>query len=280
MIGFGRGGAGFVAINNSSGASTYAYTTGLADGSYPNVIDGGATTVTVTGGKATLTVPAKGAVAFYDPDYICTVNCGGGTDPGTGTVTATFNEYASTASGTDVYVVGSVSALGSWNTSSAVKLSSSGYPVWKTDVSVPQNSSIEYKFIKKDASGNVTWESNANRTLTTGTSAVGTNNSWNVASANATDVTFGVNATTTSGTNVYVVGSIPSLGSWNTADAIPLSSASYPYWGRLAIVPKSTSFEYKYIKKDASGNVTWESGANRTYSTGSGAGYNVTDTWK
>ncbi|MCX4975102.1 carbohydrate-binding module family 20 domain-containing protein [Streptomyces sp. NBC_00620] len=280
VIGFGRGGAGFVAINNSSGANTYAYTTGLADGSYPNVIDGGATTVTVSGGKATLTVPAKGAVAFYDPDYICTVNCGGGTDPGTGTVTATFNEYASTTSGTDVYVVGSVSALGSWNTSSAVKLSSSGYPVWKTDVSVPQSSSIEYKFIKKDGSGNVTWESNANRTLTTGTSAVETNSSWNVASANATDVTFGVNATTTSGTNVYVVGSIPSLGSWNTADAIPLSSASYPYWGRLAIVPKSTSFEYKYIKKDASGNVTWESGANRTYSTGSGAGYSVTDTWK
>ncbi|MFE4749752.1 carbohydrate-binding module family 20 domain-containing protein [Streptomyces mirabilis] len=284
VIGFDRGGAGFVAINNSSGANTYTYTTGLADGTYPNVIDGGATTVTVTGGKASLTVPAKSAVAFYDPNYICTVNCGGGSGGGGGggstSVTATFDEYASTTTGTDVYVVGSVAALGSWNTANAVKLSSSGYPIWKADVSVPASTSIEYKYIKKDSSGNVTWESNANRTLTTGTSAVEVNNSWNVASADATDVTFGVNATTDYGTNVYVVGSIPSLGSWNTADAIPLSSASYPYWGRLVIVPKSTSFAYKYVKKDSSGNVTWESGSNRSYSTGSGTGYSVSDTWR
>lgn len=226
-------------------------------------------------------MPAKGAVAFYDPDYVCTVNCGGGgTDPGTGTVTATFDEYASTPSGTDVYVVGSAAALGGWNTASAVKLSSSGYPVWKTDVQVPANSAITYKYIKKDSSGNVTWESNANRTLTTGTAAVTAQNSWNVADAAATDLTFGVTATTVYGTNVYVVGSIPALGSWNTADAIPLSSASYPYWGRMAIVPRSTSFTYKYIKKDASGAVTWESGDNRSYTTGSGAGYAVSDTWK
>ncbi|WP_405917307.1 carbohydrate-binding module family 20 domain-containing protein [Streptomyces sp. NBC_00728] len=282
VIGFGRGGAGFVAINNSSGANTYTYTTGLADGTYPNVIDGGATSVTVTGGKASLTVPAKGAVAFYDPAYVCTVDCGGGGGGGTdpGTVTATFGEYASTGSGTNVYVVGSVAALGGWNTASAVKLSSSGYPVWKTDVPVPANSTITYKYIKKDSSGNVTWESNANRTLTTGTAAVAADNSWNVADADATDLTFGVTATTVYGTNVYVVGSVPSLGSWNTADAIPLSSASYPYWGRLVIVPKSTSFTYKYIKKDASGAVTWESGDNRAYTTGSGAAYSVGDTWK
>jgi alpha-amylase len=281
VIGFGRGGAGFVAVNNSSAANTHTYTTGLADGTYPNVIDGGTTSVTVSGGKASLTVPAKGAVAFYDPDYVCTVNCGGGgTDPGTGTVTATFDEYASTPSGTDVYVVGSAAALGGWNTATAVKLSSSGYPVWKTDVQVPANSAITYKYIKKDSSGNVTWESNANRTLTTGTAAVTAQNSWNVADADATDLTFGVTATTVYGTNVYVVGSIPALGSWNTADAIPLSSASYPYWGRMAIVPRSTSFTYKYIKKDASGAVTWESGDNRSYTTGSGAGYAVSDTWK
>ena len=121
VIGFGRGGAGFVALNNSSGASTYTYTTGLADGTYPNVIDGGATTVTVTGGKASLTVPAKSAVAFYDPNYICTVNCGGGSGGGGGgstSVTATFDAYASTTTGTDVYVVGSSprSAAGAWRT--------------------------------------------------------------------------------------------------------------------------------------------------------------------
>ncbi|WP_318658283.1 carbohydrate-binding module family 20 domain-containing protein [Streptomyces triticiradicis] len=58
------------------------------------------------------------------------------------------------------------------------------------------------------------------------------------------------------------------------------STVADPCWGRPAIVPKSTSFTYKYIKKDASGTVTWESGDNRSYTTGSGTGYSVSDTWK
>ena len=76
------------------------------------------------------------------------------------------------------------------------------------------------------------------------------------------------------------VGSIASLSSWNTGDAISLSSASYPTWSRTVIVPKSTAFTYKFIKKDSSGNVTWESGANRSYSTGTSSGYTTSDTWK
>ncbi len=72
----------------------------------------------------------------------------------------------------------------------------------------------------------MTWESGADRTATSGTSALTLQGSWNV--ANATDVTFNATATTDWGTNVYVVGSTASLGSWNPADAIPLSSASYP----------------------------------------------------
>jgi alpha-amylase len=280
VIGFGRGGAGFFALNNGSSSATYTFTTGMADGTYRNVIDGGATTVTVSGGSASLTIPAKSAIAFYNSSYTCTVGCddtGGGS---TSTVTATFNEYAPTSSGTNVYVVGSISALGGWDTSKAIRLSSSGYPVWSGAVSVPINTSFEFKFIKKDSSGNVTWESNANRTASAGTSALTVNSSWNVATANATDVTFDVNATTDWGTNVYVVGSLPSLGSWNTSDAIPLSSASYPTWSKPVIVPKSTSFEYKYVKKDGSGNVTWESGTNRSYTTGSSSGYTTSDTWK
>jgi alpha-amylase len=46
------------------------------------------------------------------------------------------------------------------------------------------------------------------------------------------------------------------------------------------IVPQSTSFEYKYLKKDAAGTVTWESGSNRTYTTGNAAAYTTGDTWK
>ncbi|MGW2884264.1 carbohydrate-binding module family 20 domain-containing protein [Streptomyces griseoruber] len=282
VIGFGRGGAGFFALNNGSSSATYTFTTGMADGTYRNVIDGGASTVTVAGGSASLTVPAKGAIAFYDGSYTCTVGCEdpGGDGGSTSTVSATFHEYAPTTTGTNVYVVGSVAALGSWDTSKAIALSSSGYPVWSGEVSVPINTSFTFKYIKKDSSGNVTWESNANRSATTTTSAISLNNSWNVADASATDVTFNVNATTTWGTNVFVVGSVASLGSWNPSDAIPLSSASYPTWSRTVIVPKSTAFEYKFIKKDGSGNVTWESGTNRSYTTGSSSGYSTNDTWK
>ena len=278
VIGFGRGSGGYIALNNGSSAATYTFATGMADGTYANVVDNGATTVTVSGGNATLTIPAKSAIAFYDGEFTPCTTCED--DDPAATVTATFNEYASTVSGQDVYVVGSIAALGGWDTSKAVKLSSSGYPVWSGAVSVPVNTSFEFKYVKKDAAGNVTWESNANRSLTTATSAVTANNSWNVASADATDVTFNVNATTTLGTNVYVVGSIASLGSWSTAAAIPLSSASYPTWSKSVIVPKSTSFEYKFLKKDGSGNVTWESGTNRSYSTGSSSGYTTSDTWK
>ncbi|MEU6259774.1 carbohydrate-binding module family 20 domain-containing protein [Streptomyces sp. NPDC047043] len=281
VIGFGRSGAGFFALNNGSSSATYTFTTGMADGTYSNVIDGGTTKVTVSGGSASITIPAKGAVAFYNSSYTCTVGCddtGGGSSGST--VSATFNEYASTTSGTNVYVVGSISALGSWDTSKAIQLSSSGYPIWSGEVSVPINTSFTYKYVKKDSSGNVTWESNANRSATTTTSAISLNNSWNVANADATDVTFNEYATTDWGTNVYVVGSIASLGSWNTSDAIPLSSESYPTWSKVVIVPKSTAFTYKYIKKDSSGNVTWESGTNRSYATGSSSGYSTSDTWK
>ena len=43
-------------------------------------------------------------------------------------------------------------------------------------------------------------------------------------------------------------------------------------------VPESTSFAYKYLKKDGSGNVTWESGTNRSYPTGTSSGYTTSDT--
>ncbi|MFI5893661.1 carbohydrate-binding module family 20 domain-containing protein [Actinoplanes sp. NPDC051513] len=65
-----------------------------------------------------------------------------------------------------------------------------------------------------------------------------------------------------------------------TSAAIPLSATAYPAWSRLVIVPQSTGFQYKYIKKDSAGAVTWESGSNRTYTTGTASSYTVSDTWK
>ncbi|WP_304523616.1 carbohydrate-binding module family 20 domain-containing protein [Actinocorallia sp. API 0066] len=304
VIAFSRGDRGWIGINDSGSGSTATYTTGLTDGTYCDVITGGVngtqcagTPVTVSGGQATVTIPANNAVAIHanaklggdptptptptTPTPTPTEPTPTPTDPtNPATVTDTFNVYTQTVPGEDVYVVGNVAALGSWNTGAAVKLSAAGYPVWTGSVALPANTAIEYKFIKKTAGGTVTWESNPNRTYTTGTSGTTLSNSWNLANANATALTFNVNATTSFGQNVYVVGNIAALGAWNPAHAIPLSAASYPVWSRLTIVPKSTSIEYKYIRKDANGNVTWEGGGNRSFSTGSGSSHTVSNTWQ
>ncbi|SDT05525.1 alpha-amylase [Paenibacillaceae bacterium GAS479] len=84
---------------------------------------------------------------------------------------------------------------------------------------------------------------------------------------NLVNVTFTIqNATTVMGQNVYISGSIPELGSWDVSKAIgPGSSASYPTWTVTAQLPAGTVVQYKALKKDASGNVVWESGENRSY---------------
>jgi alpha-amylase len=75
-------------------------------------------------------------------------------------------------------------------------------------------------------------------------------------------------------------GSIPALGSWNTGAALLLSSASYPLWSLTLDLPVSTYVEYKYIKKDDSGTVAWESGSNRTFTTPASGSTTRNDTWK
>jgi alpha-amylase len=72
------------------------------------------------------------------------------------------------------------------------------------------------------------------------------------------------NGHTVWGQNVYVVGSIPELGNWNTDNAILLSPDNYPSWKGTINVPPGTSFEWKCIKKDGSG-VVWQPGANNSY---------------
>ncbi|MCP9948454.1 carbohydrate-binding module family 20 domain-containing protein [Actinomadura madurae] len=96
--------------------------------------------------------------------------------------------------------------------------------------------------------------------------------------ATVTD-TFRVHATTTWGTSVYLVGNVPALGSWDPAKAVKLSSAGYPVWSGEVTLPARTEIQYKYVKKTDAGAVTWESGANRTYTTGT-SGRTADDTWR
>lgn len=330
QIAFGRGSAGYVAINREGSALNRTFQTSMAAGNYCNVIDGNptatgcsGTTITVNAnGTATFTVPSMKAVAIH---IGAKAGTGGGatptpvlptaTSPATattqpGSIAVNFKVNATTTTGQNVYVVGNVAALGSWNTANAVLLSSAAYPIWQGTVGLAASTAVEYKYIKRDGSGNVVWESGVNRAFTTPASgSVTRNDTWDQTTApqptptgsaptatpipptatlvpptatptsGTVAVTFKENATTTWGQNIYVVGSTAALGNWNTANAVLLSSASYPVWQGTINLPANTTVEYKYIKRDGSGNVVWESGANRVVTLGTTA-VTLNDTWK
>lgn len=110
---------------------------------------------------------------------------------------------------------------------------------------------------------------------------------YDVLTGTQVSVRFKVNnATTSLGTNVYLVGSCYELGNWNTAKAIgPIYNATstigvYPTWFMDVNVPAGTTIEYKFIKKDSSGNVTWESGSNHTVTTPATGTSTVTVNWQ
>ncbi|GAA2987444.1 carbohydrate-binding module family 20 domain-containing protein [Streptomyces fulvorobeus] len=161
QIAFGRGTKAYVAINHEGSSLTRTFQTGLPAGDYCDVQSGKGVTVNGSG-QFTATLGAGTAVALHANAR----TCGGGTGPGTGTSGASFGVNATTQSGQSIHVTGDQPALGGWNTANAPKLDPAAYPVWNLDVSLPAGTAFAYKYVRKDASGNVTWESGANRTAT------------------------------------------------------------------------------------------------------------------
>lgn len=165
QIAFGRGSKAYVAINHEGSSLTRTFQTSLPAGDYCDIQSGNGVTVNGSG-QFTATLGANTALALQTGARTCSGGGTGPTDPGTGTSGATFGVNAATQLGQNIYVTGNQSALGNWNPAAALKLDPATYPVWKLDVSLPAGTSFEYKYVRKDASGNVTWESGANRTAT------------------------------------------------------------------------------------------------------------------
>ncbi|MFD0276025.1 carbohydrate-binding module family 20 domain-containing protein [Kitasatospora sp. NPDC127111] len=179
-IAFGRGAKGFVAVNRESGPVTQTFQTSLPAGSYCDVQHGDPAAGGCTGpsytvgsdGRFTATVGAGDAVALY-------VGAPGGSGGVPVSGGASFAVNATTVYGQNVYVVGNNATLGNWDPARALPLSSAAYPVWKLDVAMPAGTAFEYKYVRKDASGAVTWESGANRTATVPASGTVTlNDTW------------------------------------------------------------------------------------------------------
>ena len=104
---------------------------------------------------------------------------GGSTPPPTGTTAVAFNvTYSGTVTGQDVYVLGSTAQLGAWNTANAIKLNGAAYPVWKGTINLTSGTAVQFKYIRKDAAGNVLYEGGADRSFTpTGTGQT-RNDTW------------------------------------------------------------------------------------------------------
>ncbi|MFD3804704.1 carbohydrate-binding module family 20 domain-containing protein [Streptomyces sp. NPDC058619] len=162
QIAFGRGSKAYVAINHEGSALTRTFQTFLPAGDYCDVQSGRAVTVGGSG-QFTATLGAGTAVALH----VNARTCSGGSTPPPATATgASFAVNATTVPGQSVYVTGDRAELGNWNTGSALRLDPAAYPVWKLDVPLPPGTVLAYKYVRKDAAGNVTWESGANRTAT------------------------------------------------------------------------------------------------------------------
>jgi hypothetical protein len=97
-----------------------------------------------------------------------------------------------------------------------------------------------------------------------------------------TAVTFKVNNASTSwGQNVFVVGDAQELGAWNaTFSSKKLVPTPYPTWAGTVFLPRGSTVQYKFIKKDGSNNVTWEGGGNRTFSVPNAASAQAVGTWQ
>jgi glycosidase len=88
-------------------------------------------------------------------------------------VQVVFKVNASTAFGENVHVVGNVPELGNWDPALAPEaMMNPNYPVWFLPVSVPRNTTLQFKFVKKNG-GTVTWEGGSNRSFTSSASTTG-----------------------------------------------------------------------------------------------------------
>ena len=149
------------------------------------------------------------------------------------------------------------------------------------DVEAVVESNSANQIVTKVPAGAVPGDNNI--TVTKG-SSVSNAFVYSVLSGDQNQIIFHVQANTAMGENIYIVGNIPELGSWDPNNCTEaMLNPNYPEWFLPVSVPAGTQIEFKFIKKDATGTVTWESGENRVItSSSSSAGSIDTEvyTWR
>ncbi|KAJ7168164.1 glycoside hydrolase superfamily [Mycena crocata] len=252
QIAFGRGGLGFLIINNDGSVWTKTWSTSLPAGNYCDVIHdnsmdpsicNGPSYVVSASGTFSASVAPRDAVALFISSMAVAANNTGSTTttaspppsttsgsssvptttsttaappPPAGTaVTVTFVETASTGSGDVIKVVGSIAQLGSWATGSALPLAQpSANADWRFTVSIPLGTRFEYKFIRVSSGGSVTWESGSNRVYTT------------PVTAGSYVTLFGIFGSTTSSTSVVTAAATDNGPAPTATTATPTTSTT------------------------------------------------------
>ncbi len=126
---------------------------------------------------------------------------------------------------------------------------------------------------------------NYNVTVVDSASHVSANVPFTVLGAKLIPVTFTVaNATPTSpGDYIFLTGNTIELGSWSTTwdGAVgPMLTPNYPTWFLNASVPAGQNIQFKFIKIAANGTVTWENGANHSYTVPASGTGSVNLSWQ
>ena len=174
-IAFSRGDKGLVVINNEDFPVNQTLYTGMAPGTYCDVIkgdfSGGACqgpTISVDGSRrAHFVVPRRFAAAIHVGAKV------GGPDPVSDADTVNVDvtcEQGHTYWGQCVYVVGNNAALGNWAPAAGVKLDPTAYPNWTGTILLPSSTNVEWKCVKReeaDPTVGVQWEPGTNNVLTT-----------------------------------------------------------------------------------------------------------------
>ncbi|CAE6470950.1 unnamed protein product [Rhizoctonia solani] len=284
QIAFGRGSSGFVAINNADSAWTRTFTTPLAANSYCDMISGAAASGGCTGAS-----PSNGAGSCSGSGGANGWQC-----QHRWTAIAGMVKWRNGVSGTvNNWVTGTNQQIAFGRGSSGFVAINNADSAWTRTFTTPLAANSYCDMISGAAAsggctgasytvsgGTLTVTIPARSAIALFTGAIGTGSGGGGGGGGSATMSFQVNSQTTSGDNIFLVGSTSQLGSWAPASSIAMSSASYPIWTVSVTMPAGTAFSYKYIRKTSSGSVVWESDPNRSATAPSSGSSTLNDTWR
>ena len=124
-----------------------------------------------------------------------------------------------------------------------------------------------------------------NVSVTTAGAVVSNTIAFTALAAKLIPVTFTVYnaAPTATGDYIFLTGDTIELSAWNSTwdGAVgPMLTPNYPDWFLTASVPAGKTINFKFIKIAANGAVTWENGANHSYTVPASGVGNINVNWQ